>query len=74
MISLVLTLYFAVVADSFIGTLIFFILELVALAYFIGSFFPGGREGVSHFFKTLCTGITSCCNKKENDKSNSSSK
>ena len=66
-ICMILTLLFAIVWDSFIGTLIFLILEWIALIYFVASCFPGGTEGVSVFFKTLGTGIknacTKCCNK-----------
>ena len=64
-ISMVFTLLFATAFDSFIGCLIFLILELVLLIYFIASYFPGGMEGVTVFFKTIGSGIkslcTSCC-------------
>mmetsp|Transcript_26130 Transcript_26130/g.30515 ORF Transcript_26130/g.30515 Transcript_26130/m.30515 type:complete len:236 (-) Transcript_26130:69-776(-) len=64
-ISLIFCVLFAMVFDSFIGTLIFLILEIVLLIYFIASYFPGGMKGVSVFFKTIGGGIknacTSCC-------------
>ena len=64
-VSMVLTMYMSFFAESFIGTLIFFVIELIVLAYFISCFFPGGTEGVTDFFKTIGNGIKkvlcSCC-------------
>ena len=66
-VAMVLTIYMAFFAESYIGTLIFFVLEVIVLAYFIGSFFPGGAEGVHDFFKTIGSGLKrafcSCCDK-----------
>ena len=69
LVALVFCSFFAIAKESFIGTLIFLIIEAVLGAYFIGSYWPGGVEGVTMFFKTLCTGIknvcTSCCREQE---------
>ena len=65
LISLVLCTYFAIFKDSFVGSLIFLLIEFALLIYFVSSYFPGGIQGVNYFFKTLCEGIkrgcTSCC-------------
>ena len=62
-ITACLCIFVGVVKDSFIWTLIFFILELGLGIYFLASYFPGGLEGVTYFFKFLWEGIKklSCC-------------
>ena len=67
MIILFAVLIFAIFKDSWIGTMIFLILELIIFIYFIASYFPGGIEGANHFFKYVWEGIKgackSCCNR-----------
>ena len=68
-ISMILCIVCALVWDSFIGCMIFLVIEFVSLIYFVASYFPGGTAGVSVFFKTVCSGIktacTSCCKSKD---------
>lgn len=60
-ITALLCLFVGVVKDSFIWTLIFFILELALCIYFLASYFPGGLEGVNYFFKFLWECIKKLC-------------
>ena len=66
-ICMLFCILFATIFNSAIGCLIFLILQFVILIYFISTFFPGGPQGVTEFFKTLGVMIknacTSCCNK-----------
>ena len=68
-ISMGLTLYMAMGAESYVGTIIFFIAEVIVMVYFVGCFFPGGTKGVSDFFSTIGGGLKkalcSCCGSKD---------
>ena len=69
LICLIMCILMAVVWDSFLGCLIFLVLEFVMMIYFMASYFPGGLQGATNFFKTLGTMIktacTSCCKKND---------
>ena len=66
-VSMLLTLLMALAWDSFVGTLIFIVIEIILFIYFVASSFPGGTAGVSVCFKAMGRGIknicTSCCKK-----------
>ncbi|ORX97736.1 SFT2-domain-containing protein [Basidiobolus meristosporus CBS 931.73] len=44
--SLLLTLYFAVVAHQYIGTIIFCVIQLIALVWYFVSYLPGGTASL----------------------------
>ena len=60
-ICMVMCILMALLFDSFIGCLIFLVLEFAMMAYFIASYFPGGVKGVSDFFKMLGNMIKNAC-------------
>ena len=61
LISMLLTVWFAIIKDKWIGSLIFLLIEFAFLIYFLASYFPGGMAGVSYFFKFVWEAIKSAC-------------
>ncbi|KAJ2381243.1 protein transport protein sft2 [Coemansia sp. RSA 2603] len=44
--SVFFTLFFSAVAHSYLGTLFFVIIQVVALVWYVVSYFPGGSAGL----------------------------
>ncbi|KAI8801135.1 Got1/Sft2-like family-domain-containing protein [Cladochytrium replicatum] len=51
--SMILTLYFALVQSSYIFTILFSIIQLLALLWYLGSYAPGGTSIMSSFTRWL---------------------
>ena len=59
-VSMVLCLYVSAIMRSYILTFIMLAFEVSFLLYFVASFFPGGRAGLSTLFKTACSMFGKC--------------
>jgi len=63
LISLLLCIYFSVISGSYIMTFVCLIAEICFMLYFVASYFPGGKEGITAMLKAAWGMITSCCKK-----------
>ena len=67
LISLLVCLYASIVADSFILTFLSLFAEIGFMAYFVASYFPGGKEGLTKCLKAAWQLVTACCRKQINN-------
>ena len=63
LMTLLLNLYFGVIKGSYIMTFVTLFIEIGFMLYFVASYFPGGKEGLTKMLKTLWSLILSCCKK-----------
>ncbi|KAI8321239.1 SFT2-like protein, partial [Martensiomyces pterosporus] len=54
--SVFFTLFFSVIAHSYLGTLFFVIIQVVALVWYVVSYFPGGSAGLQSTTRNLVGG------------------
>ncbi|KAJ1931283.1 protein transport protein sft2, partial [Linderina pennispora] len=54
--SVFFTLFFSVVVHSYLGTLLFVVVQVVALVWYVVSYFPGGSAGLQSTTSNLVSG------------------
>eukprot|EP00320_Phaeocystis_rex_P009911 CAMPEP_0119093514 /NCGR_PEP_ID=MMETSP1178-20130426/163361_1 /TAXON_ID=33656 /ORGANISM="unid sp, Strain CCMP2000" /LENGTH=211 /DNA_ID=CAMNT_0007077173 /DNA_START=40 /DNA_END=675 /DNA_ORIENTATION=+ len=59
--SMVLTLYAALVAQSYLLVILFSAVQVSALAWYVLSYLPGGAPALKLFAKVASRGVRSCC-------------
>ncbi|CAD7700703.1 unnamed protein product [Ostreobium quekettii] len=59
--SMLATGYAAVILKSYILSLVFCTVQVVALAYYVFSYFPGGTAGVQFVLQMCLKGLKNCC-------------
>ncbi|KAJ1823156.1 protein transport protein sft2 [Coemansia sp. RSA 2599] len=57
--SVFFTLFFSAVAHSYLGTLLFVVVQVVALVWYVVSYFPGGSAGLQSTTASLAGGARS---------------
>ncbi|KAJ1643262.1 protein transport protein sft2 [Coemansia asiatica] len=57
--SVFFTLFFSAVAHSYLGTLLFVVAQVVALVWYVVSYFPGGSAGLQSTTASLASGARS---------------
>ena len=63
LVSLVICLYASIIRGSFILTFLALMAEFGFMLYFIASYFPGGRDGMTKLLKAAGSLLVSCCKK-----------
>ena len=61
LLSLLLTLYSAMILKSYVLTIISLVVEIVCVLYFVASYFPGGRKGMNYMFGLCWSMIKNMC-------------
>ncbi|KAJ1948264.1 protein transport protein sft2 [Linderina macrospora] len=54
--SVFFTLFFSVVVHSYLGTLLFVVVQVIALVWYVVSYFPGGSAGLQSTTSNLVGG------------------
>ncbi|KAJ2229443.1 protein transport protein sft2 [Coemansia sp. RSA 1722] len=57
--SVFFTLFFSAIAHSYLGTLLFVVVQVVALVWYVVSYFPGGSAGLQSTTASLAGGARS---------------
>ena len=66
LVSIPLGLYFSVIKDSHLMSIVCLLAEVACLLYYVAAFFPGGKEGLTYLLKGAWRGLAACCRRTQN--------